>query len=105
MDFPSDAQKIKKIKLLVDNGFSDKILISQDIHTKHRMVRFKVNDLMWSTKWSVIYPLCFVQTCYGGHGYAHILEHVVPKMQDRGIPLDVVTQIITKNPQTWLTFQ
>ena len=38
VDFPSDAQKIQKIKLLVDNGFGDKILISQDIHTKHRMV-------------------------------------------------------------------
>ena len=37
-DFPSDAQLIQKIKLLLDNGFADKILISQDIHTKHRMV-------------------------------------------------------------------
>lgn len=39
VDFPSDAQKIQKLKLLVDNGFADKILISQDVHTKHRMVR------------------------------------------------------------------
>ena len=39
VDFPSDAQKIQKIKLLVDNGFADRVLVSQDIHTKHRMVR------------------------------------------------------------------
>ena len=38
VDFPSDAQKIQKIKLLVDNGFADRVLVSQDIHTKHRMV-------------------------------------------------------------------
>ncbi len=38
MEFPSDAQKIDKIKLLIDNGFSDRLLLSLDIHTKHRMV-------------------------------------------------------------------
>ena len=36
---PSDAQRIQRIKHLVDNGFEDKILIAHDIHTLHRMVR------------------------------------------------------------------
>ena len=37
-DMPSDAQRIQRIKVLIDNGFADKILISHDIHTKVRLV-------------------------------------------------------------------
>ncbi len=77
---PSDAQRVQKIKLLVDSGFTSQILISHDIVCRHEFVR------------------------YGGHGYAHILEHVVPKMVERGISRDTVTNILTLNPQTWLTF-
>lgn len=39
-DMPSDAQRVQRIKHLVDNGFEDKILIAHDIHTLHRMVRW-----------------------------------------------------------------
>ncbi len=39
VDMPSDAQRIQRIKHLVDNGFEDKILIAHDIHTVHRLVR------------------------------------------------------------------
>ena len=35
---PSDAQRIQRIKFLVDSGFADKILISHDLHTKIRLV-------------------------------------------------------------------
>ena len=44
----------------------------------------------------------FTQTRYGGHGYAHILENIVSKMQERGISKDVTMQILTQNPQEWL---
>lgn len=37
-DMPSDAQRIQKIRLLIENGYSEKILMSHDIHTKHRLV-------------------------------------------------------------------
>ena len=46
----------------------------------------------------------FIQVCYGGHGYGHLLENVVPKMKERGINEDIITDIMTKNPQQWLTF-
>lgn len=39
IDFPSDAEKIAKVKYLVDNGYADRVLLSHDIHTKHRLVR------------------------------------------------------------------
>jgi hypothetical protein len=39
IDMLTDAQRIERIKYLVDNGFSDKIVVGQDIHTKHVLVR------------------------------------------------------------------
>jgi phosphotriesterase-related protein len=41
---------------------------------------------------------------YGGHGFSHILLHVVPKMLGRGFSRDQVDKITKTNPQTWLTF-
>ena len=38
IDFPSDAQRMDRIGHLINNGFEDKVLIAQDIHTKHRLV-------------------------------------------------------------------
>ena len=37
-DMPSDAQRIQYIKRLVEDGREDKVVIAQDIHTKHRLV-------------------------------------------------------------------
>ena len=39
VDMPSDAQRIQKIQLLIEQGYTDKIVIAHDIHTKHRLVR------------------------------------------------------------------
>lgn len=39
MDMPSDAQRMDRIVRLVEEGF-DRITISHDIHTKHRLVHF-----------------------------------------------------------------
>ncbi|GFN96672.1 phosphotriesterase-related protein [Plakobranchus ocellatus] len=80
VDMPSDAQRIAIIKKLVDEGHLEKVLISHDIHTKHRLMK------------------------YGGHGYSHILLNIVPKMLQRGITQDQVDTILQRNPQTWLQF-
>ncbi|KFM69400.1 Phosphotriesterase-related protein, partial [Stegodyphus mimosarum] len=39
-DMPSDAQRISSLKYLVKEGYGDKIVISHDIHTKHRLIKF-----------------------------------------------------------------
>lgn len=39
IDMPSDAQRIQKVKLLVDSGHSSQVLLSHDLHTKHRQVK------------------------------------------------------------------
>ena len=40
LDFfmPSDGQRIERIKNLLDEGLEDRLLLSQDIHTRHRLV-------------------------------------------------------------------
>ena len=77
---PSDAQRIQRIKALVDSGCENRLLISHDIVCK--------TDL----------------TSYGGHGYSHIVEHVIPKMSDRGIKDETIKKLLKDNPQNWLSF-
>ena len=35
---PSDAQRIHRVKLLIENGYGHRVFIAQDIHSKHRLV-------------------------------------------------------------------
>ena len=74
IDMPSDAQRLDFIERITDAGYFDKIVIGQDIFTKHRLVR------------------------YGGHGYGHILENIVPKMRRKGFSEDTIRAIIVGNP-------
>lgn len=77
----SDAQRLGYVKRLVDEGYASRIVIAQDICTKHRTAR------------------------YGGHGYGHILEHVVPRMrQEIGLADDLVDAILVRNPANILAF-
>ena len=78
IDMPSDAQRLDFIKRAAGAGYSDRIVIGQDIATKHRLVK------------------------YGGHGYAHILENIIPKMRRKGFPEDLVQAITVHNPATIL---
>lgn len=79
-DMPSDAQRIVFIRSLLENGYGNRVVIAHDIHTKHRLKK------------------------YGGHGYTHILENIVPKMKQRGISEEEIKQILIDNPAAWLTF-
>ena len=45
IDMVSDAQRIKKVKTLVDNGYTHRILLSHDMHSKHRLVSQFVSDV------------------------------------------------------------
>lgn len=44
VDMPSDAQRVDRLKLLADHGKLERILVSHDIHTKHRLVRFILSE-------------------------------------------------------------
>ncbi|KAK6490312.1 phosphotriesterase-related protein-like [Huso huso] len=81
VDMPSDNERIKRLRLLIDEGFEDRIVIAHDIHTKNRLTKF------------------------GGHGYSHILTNIVPRMLQRGITQHAVDNILVENPKRWLTFK
>lgn len=80
LDMPSDAQRLALIKGVVDAGYADKVVIAQDICTNHRLVR------------------------YGGHGYGHILQNIVPTMRRKGFSDDVIEAITVGNPARILAF-
>ncbi|MGH0158153.1 UNVERIFIED_CONTAM: hypothetical protein FKN15_035237 [Acipenser sinensis] len=81
VDMPSDNERIKRLRLLIGEGFEDRIVIAHDIHTKNRLTKF------------------------GGHGYSHILTNIVPRMLQRGITQHAVDNILVENPKRWLTFK
>ncbi|XP_068618555.1 phosphotriesterase-related protein [Battus philenor] len=79
ISMPSDAQRLDIIQKLINIGKTDKILMSHDIHTKHRLINF------------------------GGHGYSHIINNILPRMKSRGISQSAIDMITIENPANWLT--
>lgn len=75
IDIPSDAQRLDQLRELVKCGYRDKILISQDVCYKHRLLR------------------------YGGQGYDHILRNIVPWMRQRGFAEADIQAILVENPR------
>ena len=80
IDQPSDAKRMDDIAWIASEGYGRKILIAHDICTKHRLEK------------------------YGGHGYAYILGHVVPRMRARGFSEDAIDSLLVGNPRDALTF-
>ncbi|MFC5834462.1 phosphotriesterase family protein [Nonomuraea insulae] len=80
IDMPNDATRVDHIVDLIDGGYASQILISQDICHKTNLVR------------------------YGGEGYAHILEHVLPLMRRKAVSEAQIAQITVANPAHALAF-
>jgi phosphotriesterase-related protein len=77
---PCDRERIEQIVELINEGFLNQILISQDTCLKSKLVR------------------------YGGQGYAHILRNIVPQMLARGITGEHIKTIMVENPSRYLCF-
>ena len=77
---PSDNDRIKTIKEQIDRGNLKHILISQD-------VCFKILLTQW-----------------GGHGYAHIIENIVPRLRKTGITEEQIHTILVENPKRFLSW-
>ncbi|GAB1607154.1 phosphotriesterase-related protein-like [Argonauta hians] len=80
-DMPSDAQRIQRVGWLLEGGYSDRVTISHDIHTKHRLMK------------------------YGGHGFSHILLNILPMMRTRGFTENDINSMLVVNPRNWLVFK
>jgi phosphotriesterase-related protein len=77
----SDAKRIYDIKGLIDEGYLDKIFISHDVATKERLMS------------------------YGGTGYIHIIQNLVPIMKIKGISEHDIRALLVDNPKRILTFE
>jgi phosphotriesterase-related protein len=75
---PSDRERCKGIAALVDEGFEDKLLISQDVGHKHYLTEF------------------------GGWGYAHVLTDFKNMLASFGVDAQVHDTITRKNPARML---
>ncbi len=72
---PRDLDRVRTIVRLVDEGFIDNVLISQDVCSKIYLRE------------------------YGGYGYDHILKTIVPMFKRRGMTDDEVRHIMVENPR------
>ena len=81
IDMVNDSQRINYISKLIDLGYENNIVIAHDIFSKHRT------------------------TAYGGHGYGHIIENILPRMAKSGITPEIINKIITENPSNILTIK
>jgi phosphotriesterase-related protein len=76
--FAYDIERVQVIKELVDAGFVNKILITNDLCFKTMLHR------------------------YGGWGYDHIITHIVPMLMEVGITRQQVDTLVIENPKILL---
>jgi len=80
IDMPNDAVRLRSIRSLIKRGHLERVVISHDICHRTRL------------------------TSFGGHGYGHIFENVVPLMRSRGFSESEIEAILIDNPRRLLTF-
>jgi phosphotriesterase-related protein len=76
---PSDDERIRAVLGLLDAGLARQIMVAQDICFRHELV------------------------AYGGHGYAHVLRTLFPRLQRRGVDPAALEGLVVANPRRWLT--
>jgi len=76
--FGSDGDRIRSIQMLIDAGLGDRLFFSQDVCSKMQTVQ------------------------YGGYGYAHLLENILPMLEHRGVSHQALWKIMTENPLRFL---
>ena len=71
---PSDAENARAVHNLIERGYTDKLLLSQDVFLKMMLTR------------------------YGGNGYAHINRHFLPRLRRHGVSEEAIHVMMVKNP-------
>jgi phosphotriesterase-related protein len=75
---PSDNERIRTVVEQIRRGNLERVLISQD----------------------VCFKVCLTE--WGGHGYAHILENIVPQLLRAGLSQEQLDVILIENPKRFL---
>jgi phosphotriesterase-related protein len=71
---PRDLDRLHTLRELAEAGFADRLLVSQDIAMKH------------------------MTSSYGGQGYAHIVERVLPRAAEAGVDDGLIESMLVTNP-------
>jgi len=79
-EMPFDAERMRQILWLPEHGYARQLLLSHDICYKVRLVR------------------------YGGHGYGHILRHLVPQLRRKELGDKELKTLLVENPARAVTF-
>ena len=77
---PTDCERVKGIVELCKQGYDKQLMLSQDVCCKQFLKR------------------------YGGYGYSHILEHIVPTLRAEGVTERQIHNMLIDNPTRILTF-
>jgi phosphotriesterase-related protein len=80
IDMINDAQRLHLIAWLIGEGHGRQLVLAQDTAAKSHLVR------------------------YGGCGYAHILQNIVPRMRFRGFKEDDIQAMLVETPRRILAF-
>lgn len=81
IDMPNDATRVDYLIGMIAAGHLDQLVIAQDICKKVNLSR------------------------YGGEGYDHILENVLPLMRRKGMSADEIDAILVRNPARVMAFE
>ena len=73
-DMIHDGQRLDYVEMLIEAGHLEKIVLAQDVFSKART------------------------STYGGYGYGHLIENIVPRMRDRGFTEEHIHQVMIDNP-------
>ena len=79
-DVITDKERIQTLVKLCELGYDKQIMVSQDNHMKIHM------------------------RSYGGYGYGHILEHIIPQLRQRGVSKKQIENILINNPKRLFSF-
>lgn len=72
--FSSDTERVAGLARMVEVGYADRLLLSQDICVKMQLRR------------------------YGAYGYAHVLENIAPMLLRAGVTQDQIHTMTVQNP-------
>ena len=77
--YVSDGDRVGAVEWMISEGHEDQLLFSHDIGLKARLSSF------------------------GGPGYDHIMNVIIPMMSRDGVPRDIINKILIDNPRRALT--
>ena len=80
MGLPTTPLVVEAIPRLIEEGYEDRILLSQDVCTKMQLKRF------------------------GGNGYSFVLEAILPELKKKGVTEEQSRKLMVDNPARVLTF-